>query len=74
MIDAISPPDGTQAIAAPGDPVACLKCAAVMTIDRSGVLRPFTETEANALMEDAELVRALRRLVGAIRVIRAGRN
>ena len=58
----------------PGDPVACIRCGAVATVDGAGALRPFTEAEAHALTSDAEWCAALARMVRSIHLLKHQTN
>lgn len=58
----------------PGDPVACINCGAVCTVDDFGDLRPFTEAEAKVLREDDEWMAQVRKLVGVIQIVNAVKN
>jgi len=73
-VDSVSNAEGGARKAPnPGDPVACIRCGAVMTYER-GRLRPFTDAEAKDPMRDEACMRTLRRVVGAIHLVRAGQN
>jgi hypothetical protein len=68
-LDAIGRMDDQPASPKPGDPIACLRCGNVMTIDADGSLRPFTAQEARELMDDPEAMRELCNVVGKIHAI-----
>jgi hypothetical protein len=58
----------------PGDVSACVHCGAVMIWGGRGELRAFTEAEAEELARDERAMATLRRVVGAIRIVQAGKN
>lgn len=62
----------------PGDPMVCDKCSCVHTIDASGRLVGFTREQAQELEQMLaaypEQKELLLKLVGVIRLIRAGSN
>jgi hypothetical protein len=72
-LDSISDTNGVTR-PQPGDPVACIRCGAVATVDDLGSLRPFTPKEARELADNADLMRQLRRLVGLIHFVTGARN
>jgi hypothetical protein len=56
-----------------GDPVACLRCGAIMMFEAGGV-RGFTDAEAEELLSDHEAMDNLARLVRNIQLFRAVQN
>lgn len=74
-LDAVSDvSSGAKSAPNPGDPIACLKCGGVATINDSGAICPFTEDQARELAADEGMLRELRRVVGAIHFLKAARN
>jgi hypothetical protein len=55
--------DGTTSTPNPGDPMACIRCGAVMTYDERGALRGFTDEEIDGLASDTETMAELAKLV-----------
>jgi hypothetical protein len=72
-LNAIGSFDGTAPAPKPGDPVACIRCGAVMTFE-AGALRGFTETEMDELIADTEAMDELARMVKGIHFVRTRRN
>lgn len=68
-LNAIGSIDSTAPLPKPGDPVACLRCGAVMTIE-GGVLRGFTDAEMNGLVADDEAMDELAQLISKIHFVR----
>ena len=58
----------------PGDPILCIRCGAVATIDAAGALRPFTEAEARELEGDATAMREMAKLAHMIYIVRHAQN
>jgi hypothetical protein len=73
-LDAIGTADGTAAMPSPGDPIACIRCGAVMTIDENAKMRGFTEPEMDELTSDVEAMNNLSRMVQRIHVLRHAAN
>lgn len=72
-MNALGPVDCAPSTPAPGDPVACIRCGAVMTYE-AGKLRGFTEREMAELTADAEAMNHLAMVVKRIHFIRHGVN
>ncbi len=73
-LDAIGAPgeQGTP-VPDPGDPVACIRCGAVMTYE-NGALRGFTEKEMDELERDPEAMSELGHMVKGIRFLKYKRD
>ncbi len=72
-LDAIGA-DRRQRPPGPGDPIACLRCGAAMTIGEDGSLRGFTGAEMDALTADTEAMNELARVVRKIHFITHAMN
>lgn len=57
----------------PGDPVVCIRCGGVMTME-NGELRGFTDAEMDELTADAETMADLARMVQRVYLVRHGVN
>lgn len=66
--------DGSPYRPKPGDPIACLKCGAVMTVNAAGAVVGFTDAQMAELMADPVAVIELARVVRRIKFIRATVN
>jgi hypothetical protein len=64
-LDTVSSLDHTVARPKPGDPIACLECGAVMTMENDKI-RPFTIEEADSLLADKAAVIHLLQVVKRI--------
>lgn len=69
-LSAVGTSDGSPAKPEPGDPIACIGCGAVMTIDAEGALRGFTEEEMDDLTADPEAMNNLALVVRRIHYLR----
>jgi hypothetical protein len=45
----VEQPDGTRRQPIPGDPVVCMRCRLVQTVDSAGRVRDLTEPEIEAI-------------------------
>ena len=73
-LDAVGTMDGTVPRPKPGEPIACLRCGAAMTMGENGALRGFTEAEMDELVADTEAMDELARMVARIHFVRATQN
>ena len=62
--------DGDGPAPGPGDPVACIRCGAVATVDGDGALRGFTDREMDELIADRAAMDGLARLVQNIHLLK----
>lgn len=53
----------------PGDPVLCMACGAVATVDETGLMRPFTPEEFDELRKDPIAIRDIRYAAGRLKVM-----
>lgn len=58
----------------PGDPIACIRCGAAMTIGEDGKLRGFTKTEMDELLADTEAMNDLAQMVKKIHLLKHAQN
>lgn len=58
----------------PGDPVVCLRCGSVMTVDSAGELTGFTDKQMDDLVADREFMNHVARLVRRVHFLRASVN
>ncbi len=72
-MNAVGPVDCAPSMPAPGDPVLCISCGAVMTFE-AGKLRGFTEAEMDALIADTGHMDEIAKHVKRIHLIRHGVN
>lgn len=69
QLDAIGSPDnGPCREPRPGDPIACIRCGAVMTYE-AGHLRGFTDAEMKQLVADTETMDELAHLIKGIHIL-----
>jgi hypothetical protein len=65
-MDAISTLDRSEAAPEPGDPIVCIRCACVMTIDEDRRLTGFTQAQTDELVADAEWMDLVFKAVGKV--------
>ena len=71
-MDTVSSP-ATGRNAQPGDPVLCMKCGLITTLE-NGQLRPLTVFEARQIRANPQLMHEIREALRGIEIIWAARN